>query len=690
MVKSNLFKLLCGCFVLSAVTALENIAANLINKGGYLSFLDHYTIFLLISHGILIDLTIITAIGCKGSKTYITSHEFEAIILTALIIIETLVGKIRGISFSWIMSFDFDMIVLISLILEIVYGYKVYNILTEKNNGQYYNYQKKVHSINSCLLLFMLKAKFITVLNDLIFDRLLFFLVLSVYFFLLAFTYSYFIILEPTSMKKANLDTYYTKHEDKIYKHIIETLKTHDFDPFELKNDIKYIKGSISVQDIEDLTRNSHIKWFLYGSRVVEIDEFPHPGGDFIISKINHLDITKFSMGILPFLYLNKKTRKIYLFKQAHGKHFDNYTYKNCFGHHFQPIFKIKKEHAPSIELMDLEHVFLLQSSDNRNYKKRKMCNYSAFDVKIEKYIKIEKSEFYIGLISHEQQTTVKNFVDLTEYWLHFIGKYLMLSFQIGGVKMSSSLYFLNPNYQKLRNQFLKNLETEIYNLHIDFSTDLMKQMAEVEDSIKNIGESRFCVTFLHFDEIIKKEKFQMSDFMGFGIGSLTKSGDSFLFIVKNQGILPFIDLFELIFQKILFNLHGKNAENKIFGSEYALLFANSPKINIAWVLDEDFVDCAQTLGLYHLQLISKLQDEMTSEDQKIIQKVFIKCPEKYVQKYDKLNIVLGKFSKFNDILGTVFTEFDKIMISGDDQFVTDLFEDVHLSTKTFEKIVFL
>lgn len=88
---------------------------------------------------------------------------------------------------------------------------------------------------------------------------------------------------------------------------------------------------------------------------------------------------------------------------------------------------------------------------------------------------------------------------------------------------------------------------------------------------------------------------------MGLGIGINAETVHSYLIMVNNEGILPFIDFLEFLcaWTMIQFNSEDKKYESHpIFKNEYFLYLVNEVSFFIYWEIDSEFLESSFVLGL--------------------------------------------------------------------------------------------
>ena len=96
------------------------------------------------------------------------------------------------------------------------------------------------------------------------------------------------------------------------------------------------------------------------------------------------------------------------------------------------------------------------------------------------------------------------------------------------------------------------------------------------------------------FDE---GKDFQFVGPLGFGLEIGPDCVSSYLFIIKDEGILPFLDLLEYIEQTLAIQFHRQSGKSHfLFQNEFKLSFCNEPKFYMFWDVSPNFQRTAEIL----------------------------------------------------------------------------------------------
>lgn len=681
-----------GTAILLALTAgfvACQTAAESVEVKSLLMLTDHYSLLVIVTHGLLLDVAVISAATLKSRSYYQKLHETAGLLMTILVLVEAIIAGVRQISLSGVMSSRFDVFTLLLFAVEVAFGYRVQYIIRATKNGRSYGVEKLAHRLAGVALFVLLKLKFLSLLKWVLRPESFFWTTAVFYFFACLLVYGYFFLFSDPNPREAELALLYQKNDDRAYKVLLSAIHSEDVHSGEDGIRFSKLPSDQSGQRDSDQDKADSIRWYLFGNKLCEMPDFPHSGGDFLLTAAHRRDITKAILGITSWVYFNKETKQIHLFRYVHGKKFKNAMRRTCFGLYYLPIFNRRLESRASSELDEERLRLMADSAFDRNYKKHKLYEHSAIQVFMAASFQLGNSDFYACFLSKENESSVAYHTDLKHYWPRSLGKYLLTNFQVDGAKLSYFIRFLNPSYLRYRNQFLLSLDAELYAVHASLNTDLLMRVLELEDQTGSETTSRYVSTVFHAAHDLRRQNFSMSEQLGFGLGYLTSSSQNYLLVAKNQGILPFIDLFELIFQKLLLYFHGRAAENEVFTSEYRLLFANKFKLSVYWVVDNSFIEAAKSLGLYHLQLLKVVQEKLGSPDAEIVGKVWVES-QLVGESFDRLKKPLRRAHKISDVFSLDTAEYDKVLISGTDGFITQLFEDAQISRKNFAKMVFV
>ncbi len=194
----------------------------------------------------------------------------------------------------------------------------------------------------------------------------------------------------------------------------------------------------------------------------------------------------------------------------------------------------------------------------------------------------------------------------------------------------------LNPNYLSFRNEFFEKINPKLAEYCSRFETDLLRKLKKLPDYEKDQYYSYYCTAVGYLDDSMIESNFFFKGPLGMGFAFNHLSSGNYLIIVKNEKISLFLDLFEILIQRIVLHLNSQKNIEWIFNSEYNLVFCNGLKIDLFWMIDGHFIKPCESIGLFHVQTLNFLQSKINGEKMKIIRKCIVQ--NDYIDaKYDMI-----------------------------------------------------
>ena len=157
---------------------------------------------------------------------------------------------------------------------------------------------------------------------------------------------------------------------------------------------------------------------------------------------------------------------------------------------------------------------------------------------------------------------------------------------------------------------------------------------------------------------------------------------------------MPFIDFLEILFLRYLHEVYPiqNNADESrsLIGQDYSGLFCNHMRICFYWIIDDDYLEFAETFGLYHLNLISFIQMRVHNPETRVVRQVTIKSNGLDSKKHKYFDQSTALSNLIDHILSSLSFDWQKIIVSGEDQFRYELFEGSRMRKKQFKDVIFL
>ena len=334
---------------------------------------------------------------------------------------------------------------------------------------------------------------------------------------------------------------------------------------------------------------------------------------------------------------------------------------------------------------------FMLFSENNEKNFFWSVLSYNPNYLKIrEKYLKNISEEFFKYNKKYEMEI-IKNIRKLKDYEGD---EYLSYFYPVCGD--ITKLIKNNKKENNFENEFfLKNEKNNLFENeekegilhHSDFD------FTDEEENLK-IKKKKNLKKKINFFKKSKNDlnngiRYQFKGPLGIGLGINSYSTGKYLIIIKNEGILPFLDFFEILIQKCLLKLYEKKNIDWIFNSEYNLIFVNNLQIQIQWIISSQFLNFAKSFGLFQLQTLFFLQNQIKESCFNILKNVVIRNSNIKKSFYDFLTIKNSE--NFEDVKDLIdFDVFDKIVISGPDIFKKEILQGSRIDFDDVEKIVFI
>ena len=312
----------------------------------------------------------------------------------------------------------------------------------------------------------------------------------------------------------------------------------------------------------------------------------------------------------------------------------------------------------------------------------------------IKEKLEIGPSNLHILYVSKLSPKSPLNVIDYDFYWPKIMGKYYMLEFSNEEVFFFFGVMTFNPNYLSHRKSQLEFHGKEIYELESNLSTGIMNEIIMLSEDLSDPTHTHYCPMVGHLKAPEKRSFFKSKGPLGFGLGFTQISSHSYLVILKNDGIVPFIDFLEILFLRYLHEVYPiqNNADESrsLIGQDYSGLFCNHMRICFYWIIDDDYLEFAETFGLYHLNLISFIQMRVHNPETRVVRQVTIKSNGLDSKKHKYFDQSTALSNLIDHILSSLSFDWQKIIVSGEDQFRYELFEGSRMRKKQFKDVIFL
>jgi hypothetical protein len=426
-------------------------------------------------------------------------------------------------------------------------------------------------------------------------------------------------------------------------------------------------------------------KFVIIQNYVFSLNEFKHPMGDFIFEGINGKDITREFNGLKSFRFENKKTGVVKNLKFAHSDRTMFYLNKNIIGKLKQKTF-IENEQDSS--LSNSMESFKFDKSENMKSKISRIHQNWSVDTSY---------NFSKSIALHFIKKCEKDYyVNLSCYWIDFFGKYFLTENLNKKITMYPILSF-SPIYIEKKMEWYSSLKIsfktlmienqnsdlkEIGNMYLVLQQQLdtqQRKLAESVDELKTCHLPLVCQNAEDFSPLNEGQKFKLSGPLGFGLNIKPEVTDKYLFLIKNEGIFPFLDFIEFLGQKTLIEMNKTDLPHPIFTKDYLYAYTNKPEFSFYWEISEDFELNAESCGIFQFELIElAYKNDSGNKINKLIKTVNIIKNKKnhrgIVRNFS--NQIANNFNEVLEIMDNKTNNFSKILISGDDEFVNKILKE--------------
>lgn len=650
----------------------------------------------------LIEISLIIIFHFKQSKDYKENHLF---INLSIIVIQIMnnIFLIKSKNLSIFENYiQIEIILTFFEMIQIIFGFNLKKKLFSENILPDLFFLKFTHKILGSIIYLGRKYQLFIYLYYYLLKSNIFIPLIIISFLIIITVTTHifvFLLLEKTGYDLEKKEEFFI-HDKKngfFYKQLLRKIENFEYIP-------KSSNLRISLMDKntkENLKNNEKIeKWIIIEDFVYSLKNFSHPLGNFIFEGIQGKDITREFYGLKDFRFSNKKkkVKKNLLYKHSDRTMF--YLNKNCIGE-INPESYIENYLQNNSDTVSTESLKMFQSKNT--YKSKKDIKSYHWSVDTSYNFSKENSLFFIKKCEKD------NYINLSCYWLNFFGKYFLLEntkkktymypiLSLSPIYIQKKLDWLSSLKINFKNNLLKNQNSdlkEIGNMYLVLQQQLDSQQRQLTESTEN--EIKTCYLPLltknssNFSPLNEGQKFKLKGPLGFGLNILPNCTEKYLFVIKNEGIYPFIDFLEFLGQKSLIELKKTELEHPIFTQEYLYSFTNHPEFYFFFEISENFKPIAETCGIFQFEQIElAYKNDLKNDVNKIVKNIKI-CSNKVNLKggvRDYSNEVAEDFKGVMRIMENINDlNFERIFFSGDEEFVNRVVKNCD---KNEECLVFL
>lgn len=661
-------------------------------------------LFFMALFGIVIDTLLLNIVFFRQKIHYMRSHMCHGNSLLILYIANQILIYVTGFKyFTHNYLLYIEILLFIFLALQFGLGLSIYIDINQTLLFFDARYKKRFHMLNASFIYILGKLKILFLVYFFLYDWSVgvFWVVLICYCFLIGLAYFLFFLYYKKKTDLNKLVLLKNLKQRQFYSDLKEAIQHKEFVANRSGLSMNFLEASVchkrkfhkpDCMSLKNSDVFGSIKWAIYEDRIFEIRDLPHSAGKFIISWCHQKDITKYIYGESTLILKDSRSKKYSFLKYQHSFFFRHYVNKNCIGFlksngKFELNDSIVECKFGKLETINLYSEETIQ--DRKVVQEKRVTPYD-YGFKLTNSILLGKKW---GIHFIEKVQSAENpiqSIDLNVYWVNLLGKYAIFDFPDGFFYFVQPVYFLNPSYLKIRTSRLIELHPELYLTHLERKTFDYDFMLFYED-MNQRSLSSYLIAVGHIDEHKRLTNFNVKWGLGVNLGFSESSFHQFVVILEDEGVFPFVDFLEVIFQRmLLFSKKEANIENDdfwIFSRNCKLSFSNGLQLQFIVFCSPGFLSTMHFLGFYHLHLVlaaQKLANEL------VVSSVTIISSEIPSEDYPLFNIIHPNFDNIEDLLRLNATGFDRIIVSGGDSLKKRLFQNSKMEDSDYERILFL
>ena len=496
-----------------------------------------------------------------------------------------------------------EILLLIASSLQIFLGLHVYRKILKGKNPFTLKMFKMFHKINAGAILIISKAKIILLIYffTIQLERAMFHIAWITYILLCLTVYLKFYLSCERSSKSSNNTQ--LVNQNFVYKDIKDAVENEN-----LVQNISTVSIEESHDDsLKEINTSicNDLHWVILENKIFNMKNYVHPGGNMLIQNILKKDITKMFHGLDYYIFADKDGGPFKLLEYNHDVRGLNCLDTRYLSDINQEKMILNDEQDSSMTYYNKSASVLFNSilttrTENSNPMPDSACEYQwkLSPISIDGCFS-DKFMLAKQLNTFGDQSRLNLFI----YWVKVLGRYFIV--QDGNERyLAYNIMSLNPIYLQLRFEYFGEHFVELFHYIRTLDVKTLKYLSRAEqlDSKAKYISTNFPLYFTQ--KVVNKDSLVVKGPYGAGLGFNQHSTTNFTILIENDGIVPFLDFFEILIQQHLLESKKYEIQSWIFNSDYKFCYLNGLKLSFYWKIDDDFIDIAETIGFYHLKLL--------------------------------------------------------------------------------------
>lgn len=559
----------------------------------------HFALF-----GVFVDIIVNKVIYQKHNPHNISTHIFLAITLILSNILNQSVQIAKQTKYTGCpYIFVIELLLIIMSMFQAILGYHVYRKIIKGKNPYTLRVFKILHRINGFCVIMLGKVKIIMLIKYFTsgLESSIFHILWITYILLCMTLYLKFYTNCERAVKSNNVLKLI--NQNFVYKDIKDAVANEDI----IQNDSIVSEDMSNMDSLRDVNTSVcyDINWIIFENKIYNLKQYTHPGGNMIINSVLKKDITKLFYGLDIFIFDNKSNKNYSCIENNHDVRSLNVLDLFYLSNITQEKIILNDEQDSSITYHNKSASVLFNSmitsrTDNNHIDLEQNYDFKwkAMPMAIDGYF-----TDHFMLAKQYNAYSEESRLNLSVYWVKTLGRYFIV--QNGNERYTAyNILSFNPVYLRLKYKYFEETFPELFHYEKSLNAKTIQYLSRAEDIDQKFKYSSTNFTF-YFNEHLKSTKdLIIKGPYGSGLGFSQTSTHNYIIIIENDGIVPFLDFFEILIQQHLLESRNYEIESWLFNTDYKFCYHSGLKLCFYWYINENYKDFADTIGFYHLRLL--------------------------------------------------------------------------------------